>query len=116
MFRGKLVSIGSRKGELLDPNIQFLTWHQWKKSPNYTAGLRIGMLSDKEESLEIVREEEGFMQHVLVQLGVLKDAQTKTNKYFDKDDEDNRVSSTNAWGSRFFKPLLKDYHRAAKSR
>lgn len=83
-------SIGSRKGELLDPHIQFLTWDQWKKSPNYTAGLRIGILSDKDESLEIVREEEGFMQHVFVQIGVLKDAQTKINKYFDESNKDKQ--------------------------
>ena len=35
-------SIGSRKGEFLDPNITFMTYAQWKKSVHYTNALRIG--------------------------------------------------------------------------
>ena len=66
-------SCGSRKGEFLDPNIQFLTWSQWKKSPRYTLGLRTSKelrLGTMEIGVDVAEEkaDDDFMQYVLQRL------------------------------------------------
>ena len=52
----------------------FMTYEEWKKSSRYTGALRVGTqdMEEKEERvLEVKEPGEDFLNHVIVQLGVL---------------------------------------------
>lgn len=79
---------GARKGEFLDPHIKFYTYAEYKQSSNKIP------LGTEVEHVDIVNPDEELSSHLLVQVGVLKDADQKTNKYFADDGENlvpNRV-------------------------
>jgi hypothetical protein len=77
-------SAGMRKGAILDPNVKFQTYSQFKRA-NKDTPFRIGL--DNDQSIKLDELED--MENVLVQTGVLKDAETSINKYL-KDDNDDR--------------------------
>ena len=105
MLAGLLValetSFGMRKGAILDPHVKFYTYSEWKRvrarQGMPVSSFRIGTIadsgfgdSDDEYSMDMNQdafEDEIGMEHVCVQVGVLKDAEVSINKYIDEDDE-----------------------------
>jgi hypothetical protein len=85
-------SIGCRRGEILDPAIKFMTYAQFERNGGFSvrhenyegddSTLRIGVVSaDARTGMELkdhVSEE--FLSHVIVQVGVHKDVETRQNK------------------------------------
>ena len=80
---------GMRRGAILDPNIMFYTWEQYKAlqaSRGQTVNVfRIGHQYDSDDTFEFDNAQ--FDRHVgfsniVVQVGVLKDVLTASNKYF----------------------------------
>ena len=105
MLAGLLValetSFGMRKGAILDPHVKFYTYSEWKRvrarQGMPVSSFRIGTIadsgfgdSDDEYSMDMNQDafdDEIGMEHVCVQVGVLKDAEVSINKYIDEHDD-----------------------------
>ena len=95
-----ILSAGSRKTAWLDPNVGFSSWsaHKAKTTKQgLPVNLAIGIHGDDEDDLIGISSEEAFSEQVgfeylLVQTGVLKDAETSIDKYIDPED-DRHVSA-----------------------
>ena len=82
---------GARKGEFLDPHIKFYSYAEYQRKQGRAAKIPLGT---EVEHVDIANPDEELSSHLLVQVGVLKDADQKTNKYLDDDDGElvpNRV-------------------------
>lgn len=106
---------GARKGEFLDPSIKFYTYGEWQRKKHLDAEkINLGTESDH---LSIVEDDTDleFMSHLLVQVGVLKDAEQKSNKY--QNDEDalvpNRVVTkpTLFYEAKYLVAKIKEFRR-----
>ena len=74
---------GARKGEFLDPHIEFFTYKDWvKKQGLEDASFLLGSDGDDKE---VKVEDPHFLDYVMVQLGILKDKSQSSNKYLAKD-------------------------------
>jgi hypothetical protein len=88
-----MLSIGCRKGAILDSHVEFLDIDQYeKKNPGFD--FRIGSKQgedDDDMGQVILLDGETYpddkRKYLIAQVGVLKDSSTQINRYIDKDDE-----------------------------
>lgn len=79
----------ARKGEIIDPSIQFMTYRQWREA--YEDPLKRMVLGDPEEDGVEIRSAEKFdstigLEYVIVQIGCAKDRAQAINQFVTKDD------------------------------
>ena len=91
-----ILSSGARKSAWIDPNVGITSWSAYKAKQTKAgkvSKMAIGIVNgDDDEDLIGISSETEFdeqvgMDHILVQTGVLKDAETSINRYLDADDD-----------------------------
>ena len=82
---------GARKGEFLDPHIEFYTYAEWQRKQKRDAAKMVLGTPDGDHLDISDNPNDELSSHLLVQVGVLKDADQKSNKYQDANDDGDLV-------------------------
>jgi len=91
-------SCGTRKGGIIDPNVEFYSFQQWraKRTKNGFPETVFGFGKEDDDDAFLKMDEAKFidtfqnetgMEHVIVQKGVLKSKEEAINKYLDAGDD-----------------------------